>query len=288
MSTTGLRLYNETVQLSSATIIRQYSTSFGWASKLLDRDAQRHIANVYGLVRIADEIVDGAAEAAGLDADRRGVYLDDLEHETERAIAEGYSTNPIVHAYAITAREHGITSELTRPFFASMRTDLHTTWHDDESLSEYIYGSAEVIGLMCLAVFEGGQTRSIGQRVLLESGARSLGAAFQKINFLRDLASDSSDLGRSYFPQAAAGLNEAAKAEIIESIRGDLRCADASIPLLADSARPSVWAARAMFGALTNRIESMPAATVMQTRARVPNGTKLRILGRALRMKATR
>jgi 15-cis-phytoene synthase len=130
--------------------------------------------------------------------------------------------------------------------------------------------------------------REDDERGRLDCGARSLGAAFQKVNFLRDFAGDHDDLGRAYFPGTEHELTEAAKADIVASIREDLRAADDSIPLLAPGCRASVWAARAMFGELTDRIESTPVPELISTRVRVPNSVKARILARALAMKAMR
>ena len=288
MNTTDLELYNATAKSSASIVIRQYSTSFGWASRLLDDEPRSHIARIYALVRIADELVDGPAETAGISAEMRGVLLDELEAETARAIELGYSTNLVVHAFALTAREHGIGMDLCGPFFSSMRRDLDATTFDAAELDDYIYGSAEVVGLMCLAVFESGMVRSDDERVRLDDGARRLGAAFQKVNFLRDFADDHDDLGRAYFPGTEKTLTEKSKAEIVASIRGDLRAADSAIPLLAAGCRASVWAARAMFGELTDRIESTPVTTLIRTRVRVPNPVKAGILARALRMKVRR
>lgn len=287
MSTTGLELYNAAAQASASVIIRQYSTSFGWASRLLEAPMRDHIARIYALVRIADELVDGPAEMAGVDLATRALLLDELEAETERALRLGFSTNLIVHAFALTGREHGIGMELCRPFFASMRRDLEATSFDEAQLDEYIYGSAEVVGLMCLAVFESGVTRDDDVRAGLQDAARHLGAAFQKVNFLRDFADDHDELGRAYFPGTEKMLTESAKADVVASIREDLRVADQAIPLLAQRCRASVWAARAMFGELTDRLEKTPVADLMRTRIRVPNPVKARILARALGMKVT-
>ena len=286
MTATGIDLYTATAAESATLVIRRYSTSFGWASRLLNKSAKQHIANIYGLVRLADEIVDGPAEAAGADVVTRRKLLDELEADTTRALKLGYSANLIVHAFAQTARAHGINTELTEPFFSSMRSDLAQTVFDDAALGAYIYGSAEVIGLMCLAVFERGRVRSAGDTELLRAGARGLGAAFQKINFLRDFADDHDLLGRAYFPGTAKGLTEQAKSEALASIRADLRAADAAMPLLERRCRAAVWAAREMFCELAERLESRSAAELMRTRVRVPDPVKVRILARALTMRA--
>lgn len=288
MNADDLDLYNATATASAAVVIGRYSTSFGRASALLTRSMRPHIANIYALVRVADELVDGPAEKAGVDAAERGTLLDELEQETARAISRGFSTNLIVHAFALTAREHGIGMDLCRPFFASMRRDLSPGTFDEAQLGEYIHGSAEVVGLMCLAVFESGMTRTADEKTRVEDGARHLGAAFQKVNFLRDFADDHDDLGRAYFPGTEIALTEASKEDVVESIREDLRIADLSIPLLHPGARPAVWAARAIFGALTDRIERTPVTTLMRERVSVPTPVKAAILARAVGMKAAR
>lgn len=292
MNTTDLELYNATAKASASIVIRRYSTSFGWASRLLDEDVRSDIARVYALVRIADELVDGPAETAGVDLRMRGLLLDELEAETARAIEVGYSTNLVVHAFALTARQHGIGMELCRPFFSSMRKDLHASSFDAAALNEYIYGSAEVVGLMCLAVFESDRVRTDDESAKLNNGARKLGSAFQKVNFLRDFADDRDDLGRAYLPGTTTALTltltEQSKAEVVASIRVDLRAADSAIALLEPGCRGAVWAARAMFGELTDRIESTPVSTLTHTRVRVPNPVKAGILARALRIKVHR
>ncbi|MDQ0643362.1 phytoene/squalene synthase family protein [Microbacterium murale] len=291
MNSTDLSLYTATANASARVVIRRYSTSFGWASRLLPGSMRDHIARIYALVRVADELVDGPAEAAGVDRETRAAMLDDLEAETERGLRLGFSTNLVVHAFATTARAHGIGMELCAPFFASMRRDLDAAVFDEAQLDEYIHGSAEVVGLMCLAVFEDGSNRGSGERERLQEGARRLGAAFQKVNFLRDFSGDHDELGRTYLPAAAPvspapTLTDDSKAEAVASIRDDLRVADAAIPLLDPSCRPAVWAARAMFGELTDRLDAAPASALMTSRLRVPDPVKARILVRALAMKA--
>jgi phytoene synthase len=200
---TNLGTYDAAAMASATTIIGHYSTSFGLAARLLSPGVRDEVRTIYALVRIADEIVDGAASEAGIDVAGQRELLDDLEQETERALARGFSTNLIVHAFATTARRVGIDPALTRPFFASMRRDLDPTPFTAESVAEYIYGSAEVVGLMCLRSFLHDSPRTAEQLAVLEHGARSLGAAFQKVNFLRDLAADRDALGRNYFPGAS-------------------------------------------------------------------------------------
>ena len=150
---TPLERYDHAAEASAAVVIGRYSTSFGAAARLLDPNARRRIRSIYALVRVADEVVDGTARAAGLDDGELLDVLDELESETETAMRRGYSANLVVHAFALTARDAGIGEQLTRPFFASMRRDLDPSPIRAEEVGPYIHGSAEVVGLMCLAVF---------------------------------------------------------------------------------------------------------------------------------------
>jgi 15-cis-phytoene synthase len=273
-----LSLYDRVAVETASIVIRRYSTSFGLAARLLGPSVRRDVENLYALVRIADEVVDGLGESAHLSPAEIGERLDALERETESAMRCGYSTNLVVHAFGLTARATGIGTELTVPFFRSMRADITRTEHDRASFDEYVYGSAEVVGLMCLAAFLRGETVAPGERTRLEDGARHLGAAFQKINFLRDLAADFRTLGRSYFPGVTVeSFTEAQKAEIIAEIDADLACAAACLPGLPASSRRAVALAQGLFEELTERLRATPAATLMTTRIRVPNAVKARI-----------
>lgn len=275
---TGLPLYDAVADQTASGVIKRYSTSFGLASRLLGDGVRQHVENVYALVRVADEIVDGPAHEAGLDADAAARCLDDLEHETERAMLEGFSSNLVVHAFARTARASGFGAELTRPFFASMRVDLSATEHDDESFARYVYGSAEVVGLMCLRAFIRDEAFPASTVAALEAGACALGAAFQKVNFLRDLAADFEQLGRSYFPGVdVVSFDEATKRRLVDDIDHDLRVAGEIIPVLPVSSRRAVALAHGLFAELNRRLEATPASSLIHTRVRVPNPVKLRI-----------
>jgi phytoene synthase len=287
---TALELYDRTAVDGAARIIRAYSTSFGLASRLCDQAARRHLADVYALVRIADEIVDGPAEAAGLGERRRRALLDRLEAETEQALHEGYSANLVVHAFAGTARETGFGAELTRPFFASMRMDLDPVDFGDEAeLDAYVYGSAEVIGLMCLRAFSTDLEPDPVRDERWQRGARALGSAFQRVNFLRDLADDYGERGRRYFPGVdPANLGEDDKRRILDRIDEELAIAGAVVPELPAGSRRAVAAAHALFGELSARLRRTPAAALVTTRVRVPAGRKLLLVARAATMRAER
>ncbi|MGC5617300.1 phytoene/squalene synthase family protein [Georgenia sp. Z1491] len=280
----ALERYDRASAKVSRLVLREYSTSFGLASALLAREMRPHIANIYGLVRVADEIVDGPAHAAGLDVAARGEVLDRLEDELRSARAVGYSANPVVHSFVATARRFGIGEDLTAAFFASMRADLTTVTYTQEMFDAYVYGSAEVVGLMCLEVFLGDDEVSPARRARLEHGARRLGAAFQKVNFLRDLAEDHDELGRTYFPGTSDGvLGDERKGEITTSIRRDLDVARESLPDLPSGARPAVIAALRLFAELNRRIERVPASVVARRRVRVPAAVKACIVAGAVR-----
>lgn len=278
-----LPLYDATAEAASGVVIDRYSTSFGLASRLLRKDAREHIRNVYALVRVADEVVDGPATEAGLDRGLARTVLDELERDTERAIELGFSTNPVVHAFARSARVTGFGAELTRPFFASMRMDLDRTVHDDDSFREYVYGSAEVVGLMCLRAFLYRAGRPTFDDSVLVDGARALGAAFQKVNFLRDLYADFEVLGRSYFPGVdIRSFDEATKVRLVADVQADLDRAAMTIPLLPKDARHAVGLAHALFQELNTRIARTPAAQLVATRVRVPNPVKARLAAQVL------
>jgi 15-cis-phytoene synthase len=275
-------LYDRVAEEAASIVIRRYSTSFGLAARLLEPRVRQHVENIYALVRVADEIVDGEAAAAGLDASQARRQLDELERETEVALVEGYSSNLVVHAFGLTARETGFDSALTSPFFESMRSDLNQTEHDQESFDRYVYGSAEVVGLMCLRAFLEGTERSPEQLAQLETGARALGAAFQKVNFLRDLAADFRDLGRSYFPAVNVdSFTESDKNRLLDDIEADLRTSASVLPQLPSGSRRAVALAQALFADLAARLRATPANRLITTRVRVPNPVKLRIAAAA-------
>src|SRR5690625_790571 len=275
---TALHRYTSAAMSSSGKVITEYSTSFGLATRFLGKSARRDIGNIYALVRLADEIVDGVAREAGLSTSTIATELDRLEDQTEAALATGYSTNLVVHAFVTTARKHDITTDLTRPFFRSMRADLHRQAHTDESLDDYIYGSAEVVGLMCLAVFRNMPGTDTSDEDILITSARRLGAAFQKINFLRDLATDYQALGRSYFPDVdPADFEETQKQLLIADIRADLAAAEPGMKRLDPRARIGVEMAYRLFRELTDTLDKHPAHELLSQRIRVKNPRKLAI-----------
>jgi phytoene synthase len=269
-------LYDSVAEQTASVVIRRYSTSFGLASRLLGPGVRQHVENIYALVRVADEIVDGAGTDAGLSLLENGQALNALEAETELAMELGFSANLVVHAFALTARETGFGAELTRPFFESMRMDLTETEHDQESFDRYVYGSAEVVGLMCLRSFV--LNERVDDAATLERGARALGAAFQKVNFLRDLAADFDALGRSYFPGVRVeSFDEQTKLRLLDDIDADLAVSASVLPLLPSSSRRAVALAQSLFAELSRRLRATPAERLRTTRVRVPNPVKARL-----------
>ena len=276
-------LYDRVAEQTASMIIREYSTSFGMAARLLGAGVRQDVENIYGLVRLADEIVDGVAAYAGVSDKEIRRLLDELEEETEAAMNRGYSTNLVVHAFALTARRTGIEPDLTRPFFKSMRTDITRVTHTPQSFDEYVYGSAEVVGLMCLKAFLVGMDLTPEQNDTFVTGARKLGAAFQKVNFLRDLSADVDALGRSYFPGInIATFTEADKQRLVEDIDADLAVSGVIVPLLPASSRKAVALAQNLFAELNRRIARTPAAELKHTRVSVPTLVKVRLALAAL------
>ncbi|WP_418275104.1 phytoene/squalene synthase family protein [Isoptericola jiangsuensis] len=286
-------LYDQVATRSASVVIDAYSTSFGWACRLLGPDVRDHVRAVYAMARIADEIVDDID--ADLDEPQRKSLLAELDQEVADALVRGYSSNLVVHAFARTARRFGIGPELVDPFFDSMRTDLSVTEHDAESFATYVHGSAEVVGLMCLRIFVDGDDAAYDR---LAPGASRLGAAFQKVNFLRDLADDLDGRGRAYFPgtgglsgapgdggQGDGGqgeLDDATRDALCDDIDADLAAAAVAITRLPRSSRLAVRIAHDLFAELNRRLRATPAAELRSRRVRVPDPVKVRLALRAV------
>lgn len=261
--------YNTASYLASRVITDAYSTSFGLSIRLFTTDLRPHIYAIYGFVRIADEIVD---TYRGSDAQDQ---LDSLESDTYQALTTGYSANPIIQAYVVTARRFKIGKRLIKPFFASMRMDLSPQTYAQKSYEAYIHGSAEVVGLMCLKVFLNDEAAY----AKLETGAKRLGAAYQKVNFLRDIAADADGLGRWYFPFASYDhFDEATKQVIVNDIQADFDAAKPSIRQLPDSSRRAVLLSYRYYQSLLRKIRRTPAAKLKRSRIRLPDSQKLLLL----------
>lgn len=269
---------------SAHEVIAKYSTSFSMSTRLLKGQVRTDIRNLYAMVRIADEIVDGTAGEAGVSNGDIAAMLNEYEQQVLEAPHRRFHTDPVLHAYGLSARRCGFKDEHVKAFFASMRRDISQSGYDKDDFESYVYGSAEVIGLLCVAAFMVDHHVSDAERARLDDGARRLGAAFQKVNFLRDLAEDTHGLGRDYFPQLQNKvLTEETKRVLVDDINADLDAAYAVIPLLPRSARVGVRAAADLFKELNNQIDSLPAKHVATTRVSVSQPTKLKILATAVR-----
>ena len=277
---TALETFTETSHRAANEVIGSYSTSFGLATRLLGPRHRQHVRNVYALVRVADEIVDGVAQQAGLSLREQRDALARFREETERAMACGYSADVIIHAFAGTARLCGFGEELTGPFFDAMAMDLESPdgpgsnviGFGAERHDSYVFGSAEVVGLMCVRVFARDEVLAPDSIKAIDRGACQLGAAFQDINFLRDLQEDL-DRGRSYL-DVERTLDEQGKDEWVAKVRKQLDDAALAIPLLPKDARAAVRCAHGVFTNLVNRIDDARVADLYEDRLRVPDAVK--------------
>ncbi|MBO0980015.1 squalene/phytoene synthase family protein [Microbacterium sp. SD291] len=281
----SLGRFSRAADTASTEVIRSYSTSFGLATRLLGARHRQHVRNIYAMVRIADEIVDGVAAQAGLDESAQTSALVSYAAQTHRAMRIGYSSDLVLHAFARTARECGIGEDLTQPFFDSMAADIASvagfTEYDAEAHEDYVHGSAEVVGLMCLRVFLRAERRATREQEILTHGARRLGAAFQNVNFLRDLADDTERLQRGYLGERGR-LTDADRDGWVRTITAQLDDAALSIPLLPKDARAAVRSAHALFSALTRRVAKTPVATLYERRVRVPDPVKALLAARSV------
>jgi phytoene/squalene synthetase len=268
-----MKLFHEVSQLCSRTTTERYSTSFSSAIRLLHEDLRQPIHNIYGFVRFADEIVDTFHQH------NKSVLLSEFRRDTFDAIARKISLNPILHSFQLTVNEYKIDHHLVEAFFNSMEMDLDRKAHNQSSYQEYIYGSAEVVGLMCLYVFLEGDTAAYEK---LKPNARSLGAAFQKVNFLRDVKADYSGLDRTYFPGLDfTNFSAQQKQEIEDDIAADFKQAYEGILQLPVKARFGVYVAYKYYLSLFKKIKKVEPARIMNERIRIPNYSKAMILLRA-------
>lgn len=266
-----MQLFHEVAQACSEIVTRRYSTSFASAIRLLHRDLRQPVYGIYGFVRLADEIVDTFHDHDKAD------LLQRFTEDTWRAIDEGISLNPILHSFQSVVRGYNIPRELIKAFLYSMELDLQKTdYVTVQELDEYIYGSAEVVGLMCLCVFcEGNMQRYES----LKDAARRLGAAFQKINFLRDIQSDFNNLNRTYFPDFDFYHFDAdCKRRIEADIESDFQAALPGVRKLPWKARFGVYTAYKYYYTLFRKIRGMGPQRVLQSRIRVADPHKLLIL----------
>ena len=268
-----MHLFNDTSQLCSKITTEMYSTSFSSAIKLLHKDLRTPIYNIYGFVRFADEIVD---TFHGYDKQQ---LLDEFKTETYIAIERGISLNPVLHSFQMTVNEFDIDKNLIDAFFKSMEWDLSKAKYDADGYAAYIYGSAEVVGLMCLYVFCEGDKAMFEQ---LKPSAQSLGAAFQKVNFLRDVKADYQDLNRTYFPNADfRNFTPQMKQQIENDIAVDFAKAYEGILQLPVKARFGVYVAYKYYLSLFKKIRRVQPAKIMEQRIRIPDYSKALILVKA-------
>ncbi|KXX72450.1 phytoene/squalene synthase family protein [Flammeovirga sp. SJP92] len=264
------KIYDDLSYNLSKSLTLKYTTSFAIGIRFLAPSLRPAIYAIYGFVRVADEIVDSFH---GYDKEQ---LLDDFERDCYKAIDDKISINPILHCFQEVVNEYGIERELISLFIRSMRMDLDKTEYSEEEYKNYILGSAEVVGLMCLRVFLEGDEVEYRR---LEPLAMSLGSAFQKINFLRDLKADVRDLGRVYFPNIDISVfNDEVKKEIEADIQKDFDQGFEGIKQLPKKARFGVYLAYIYYTRLFSKVKNAPAETILKERLRIPDPKKYMIL----------
>ena len=258
----------------SKLVTRRYSTSFSMGTSLLGKKVKRHIYNIYGFVRFADEIVDSFHKFNKKD------LLDKFENDLFYAIENKISLNPILNSFQFTVNENNIEIELINSFMKSMRLDLNKSLYKTESeYKKYVYGSADVVGLMCLKVFVKGDLKKYNR---LKANAMALGSAFQKVNFLRDLKTDSEVLKRNYFPNVnASNFDEKTKQKIIVEIESDFKNALEGINKLPDDSRLGVYTAYKYYNKLLLKLKRTPSLNIKKIRIRIPNYQKIGVLAKS-------
>jgi phytoene synthase len=265
----------DTVSKDCSRIITQtYSTSFSMATKMLSNSIRQDIYNIYGFVRLADEIVDSFHNY-----DKEALFVQ-FEADLESALSNKISLNPILNSFQETYHTYGLEKDMVDAFMNSMRQDLYkTVYHTEEEYKNYIYGSADVVGLMCLKVFVNGDTE---QYNALKQTAMALGSAFQKVNFLRDLKADHDQLNRTYFPNTDLNnLDELSKQAIIDDIENDFSEGLKGIKLLPLEAKFGVFMAYRYYNQLLKKLKTTPALEIKSTRIRVPDYKKVELLTRS-------
>lgn len=259
---------------TSALTTKSYSTSFSLAVKMLKNEQQSAIYSIYGFVRFADEIVDSFHEYD------KASLLEKFEQDYFDAIKHGISLNPILNSFQLTVKKYQIDQEYIEAFLRSMRLDISDkVYNEKDKIDEYIYGSADVVGLMCLKVFCNGNETQFQE---LKQPAMKLGSAFQKVNFLRDLKNDMEDLGRRYFPTIEnLNLNETQKLEAILDIERDFQLALEGIKKLPGRSKLAVLTAYFYYMALLRKIKRTQASKIAQRRIRISNPRKISLLVQA-------
>jgi 15-cis-phytoene synthase len=266
-------LYDQLSAEISSLTTKTYSTSFSLGIHCLHHSIRKPIYQIYGFVRVADEIVDSFHEYD------KELLLKEFEEETYHSIHRRISTNPILNSFQEAVNTYKIDHELISSFLTSMKMDLESKTHDEGSYNKYIYGSAEVVGLMCLYVFVEGDQKEYER---LKPEAMKLGSAFQKINFLRDIKADGLELGRTYFPDVdLAQFNDEIKRVLIKEIEVEFDEALNGIRKLPKKAQFGVYVAYIYYRDLSDRIKGMSSSALLNQRASVPNSRKLWLLVRS-------
>ena len=258
----------------SKLVIKRYSTSFYFSSSLLSKTIRQDIFNIYGFVRLADEIVDTFHEYP------KKELLDDFEKELWRSVDNKISLNPILNSFQYTVNKYSIPKGLINSFLDSMKMDLEKTEYKSvEEYKKYIYGSADVVGLMCLKIFVKGSEESFTE---LSPFAISLGSAFQKVNFLRDLKDDSNVLNRVYFPNVDMNnFNDKAKKEIILEIEKDFANAVKGIAKLPKNSKFAVYIAYRYYNKLLKKLKRTSSENIVKKRIRIHNHQKFLVIARS-------
>lgn len=264
-------LFDEVSFKCSKIVTKSYSTSFSLAVKMLSPNIQNAIYSIYGFVRFADEIVDSFHEFD------KEILIKDFENEYYKAIGSGISLNPILNSFQQTVKKYNITDDLIQAFLKSMNLDLVKNGYNNKAeYEDYIYGSADVVGLMCLKVFVNGNPQ---QYEALKPEAMRLGSAFQKVNFLRDLKDDNLILSRNYFPDFDLNsFDESAKKNIIAEIEEDFKIANQGILKLPNEAKFGVYTAFVYYKKLLFKLDKTPCNEIGITRIRVSNTSKFVLL----------
>ncbi|MCG9971042.1 phytoene/squalene synthase family protein [Christiangramia crocea] len=267
-------IFDHVSRSCSREVTNSYSTSFSFATKMLAPSIRQDIYNIYGFVRFADEIVDTFHDY------NKEELFNNFEKDLHKAIEDRISLNPILNSFQETVLKYGIEKELYCAFMDSMRLDLHKSEYlSMDEYRQYIYGSADVVGLMCLRVFVKGDKKRYEK---LKSSAMSLGSAFQKVNFLRDLKADYEDLSRSYFPHVdISQLNEMNKEQIIKEIEEDFRKGLKGIVQLPVEAKFGVYTAYIYYKKLLQKLKKVPSLEIRKRRIRVPNYEKAGLLAKS-------
>lgn len=258
----------------SKLVIKRYSTSFYFSSSLLSKDVRQDIFNIYGFVRLADEIVDTFHDFP------KKELLEDFEKELWRSIENKISLNPILNSFQFTVNKYSISKDLISSFLNSMKMDLEKKEYNSiEEYKKYIYGSADVVGLMCLRVFVQGSENQYDE---LSESAISLGSAFQKVNFLRDLKDDSNILNRVYFPNVDMNnFTEESKKEIILEIEKDFKNAIKGIVKLPKNSKFAVYIAYRYYHKLLNKLKRVSSENIVKKRVRIHNLQKFAVIARS-------